>query len=118
MKQILFMISIALIMSACHGSTDSRRASAEEARPVTQTAPENLVKISLDVEGMTCAGCEGAVVSSLKNIEGVAEANASHQTGKTEVQFDKTLVTEEEMAEAIASRGYKVTGHTQPEQVN
>ncbi len=112
------MISIALIMSACHGSTDSQRASEEEARPVTQTSPENLVKISLDVEGMTCAGCEGAVVSSLKNIEGVTEASASHQTGKTEVQFDRTLVSEEEMAEAIASRGYRVTGHTQAEKVN
>jgi copper chaperone CopZ len=111
MKQLLFMISIALIMSACQGSTDSRQQQAEETRPVTQTNPENLVKISLDVEGMTCAGCEGAVVSSLKNIEGVAEASASHQTGKTEVQFDKTLVNEEENGGSYCFKrvqGYRV----------
>ena len=115
MKQIIFMLTIALALSACQGGAGSRTEIADDAKPAIQIAPENLVTISFDVEGMTCAGCEGAVVSSLKNIDGVAEVEASHQTGKTEVKFDKTLVTEAAMEEAINSRGYRVTGHTHGE---
>lgn len=100
-----------MVTSACQSGAD-RKADVEESQVPAAISTENLVTISFDVEGMTCAGCEGSVVSSLKNIDGVAEAKASHQTGKTEVVFDKALVTEEAMEKAIASRGYKVTGHS------
>jgi len=62
------------------------------------------------VEGMTCTGCENTVEGSLKNIEGVAEADASFETGKAVVKYDKTLVTAEALEAGIVSRGYKVTG--------
>ncbi len=115
MKQIIFILTIALALGACRGGAGSGSEIAEDAKPAIQIAPENLVTINFDVEGMTCAGCEGAVVSSLKNIEGVAEAEASHQTGKAVVKYDKTLVSEKAMEEAIGSRGYTVAGHTHGE---
>ena len=113
-KKIVSLAIVVMALMACQDRSGSRTEAAAEKTPAV-ISTENLVTISFDVEGMTCAGCEGAVVSSLKNIEGVAEAKASHQTGKTEVVFDKTLVTEESMENAISSRGYKVAGHSHSE---
>jgi mercuric ion transport protein len=115
MNKTIFILAVVLALSACQGGAGSGSEIAEDAKPTIQIAPENLITINFDIEGMTCAGCEGAVVSSLKNIEGVAEAAASHQTGKAVVKYDKTLVTEKAMEEAIGSRGYTVSGHTHGE---
>jgi mercuric ion transport protein len=98
MKQTVFFLILGLTLAACQGRSD-------------QIAAENLESISFDVEGMTCTGCESSVAKSLENLEGVAQANASHERGKATVSFDKSMVTVREMEEAIESRGYRVKGN-------
>ena len=54
----------ALILTACNKSQKTEESSAAQAA--------NVQKISLDVEGMTCSGCEFNVESAIKKVPGVA----------------------------------------------
>ncbi|MGF1583964.1 MAG: heavy-metal-associated domain-containing protein [Bacteroidales bacterium] len=112
MKRSIPILLLAIALSACQGSGESRTAEENYPEPAVEVAAENMATISFDVEGMTCPSCENTVKQSLERIEGVVEAQASHLDSLTVVQYDKSRVTAEEMEEAIVSRGYKVTGHS------
>lgn len=115
MRQLAFILIAAASLAACQGNTNSAGDASDTENNVLQIAPENLVSMSFDVEGMTCTGCENTVELSLKTMEGVAEVDASHETGKALVQYDKTKVTEKELEANITARGYKVSGYTADE---
>lgn len=115
MKQILSLLVIITVFQACQSTTESGGKTSENENQTVQVAPENLVSVSFDVEGMTCTGCENTVKLSLENMAGVVEVQASHETGKTNVQFDKGLVTPEALEAGIVSGGYRVKGQSDPE---
>lgn len=112
MKRLIPILLLAIALSACQGSGESRTAEGNYPEPALEVAAENLSTISFEVEGMTCPFCENSIKQSLENIEGVIEAQASHLDSITVVQYDKSRVTAKAMEEAIVSRGYKVTGHS------
>ena len=57
-------------------------------------------------------GCEHSVNHVLKSKNGVIEATSSHTEGVAIVKFDKSIISEEQLAQAIVDKvGYKVTGH-------
>jgi mercuric ion transport protein len=103
---------LVIMLTGCGERSGSRNASEDYPEPSLEISAENFGTISFDVEGMTCTGCENSVTRSLERIDGVAKAEASHETGKTVVQYDMSRVTPEEMEETIESRGYKVTGYS------
>lgn len=43
---------------------------------------------TLTVSGMTCGGCEENVVTALRDVEGVEDASADHESGTVEVEGD------------------------------
>lgn len=108
----MILTILVFTLGACQGSPDS---SAEAEQPAAVIDAENVVTLDFDVEGMTCTGCETTVKNSLGRLDGVVDAEASFETGKAKVQYDKSLVTAEDMEEAIEQAGYKVTGHTTEE---
>jgi mercuric ion transport protein len=112
MKQLFVLAILGIALFSCQGNSSRDREIPESERPEITVAPENLSSISFDVEGMTCTGCESTVVRSVKSMNGVVEANASHETGKATVQFDKTLIDMQALEAAIESRGYKVKGYS------
>ncbi len=112
MKQLFLLLALATALQACQGGADSNSETSAGETPAIAIAPENLGSISFDVEGMTCTGCESAVERSVKSMEGVAEVKASHETGKTTVQFDKTIVDAGALEASIESTGYKVKGYS------
>lgn len=69
-------------------------------------SPENLVEVSIEVKGMTCEGCENAIVKNLDAIAGVEEAKASHTDSIAFVTFDKTKTSIDELVESIENTGY------------
>lgn len=75
-----------------------------------QTRPaESVTSCTLEVTGMTCAGCEAAVKLAAKRIAGVKDAKASYAKGTADVTFDPAKTTAEAIARTIAKRtGYKV----------
>ena len=99
MRLLLIALFITVLGSACSSS------GREVNIPV-----ENLQLVHLEVKGMTCEGCENAVVSSIRKLEGIQEAKASHSAEETIVKFDSTKTSIEAISEAIADAGYKVEG--------
>ena len=57
--------------------------------PAVMPAPSSaaITTISLDIEGMTCAGCAATIKHSLLDVEGVMRANVSFRTGKADISI-------------------------------
>jgi len=71
----------------------------------------------LNVEGMTCTGCEESIQKSVNALPGIVEVTASHTDSLTTVAFDPGLASVEQIQEAITKVGYIVTGfHFEEEQ--
>ena len=70
----------------------------------------NTVKVAnFDVEGMTCTGCEEHVKFATGQLPGVFEVNASFESGTADIKFESSLITVEEITDAINATGYTVT---------
>ncbi len=61
--------------------------------------------IRLEIEGMTCAGCETAVVRALTRVPGVARARASAAKKEAEVDADGAVLSEA-LAGAVRAAGF------------
>lgn len=63
--------------------------------------------LELDVEGMSCSGCENAVTNAVERVEGIERADADADTGRVEVTGETGF--EEEVRQAVVDAGYDVT---------
>ncbi|MFA5498513.1 MAG: heavy metal translocating P-type ATPase [Candidatus Cloacimonadia bacterium] len=64
-------------------------------------------RITVDIEGMTCASCSGGVEGTLRNMEGVTEANVNFANGKALVSFQPEIIKVEQILDMIDQLGYK-----------
>lgn len=64
-------------------------------------------EIILIVNGMMCGGCENRVKNAIKNIEGVENVTADHNTGKV-IVISNNEVSEEIIKETLEDIGYEV----------
>jgi P-type Cu+ transporter len=65
-------------------------------------------KISLPVEGMTCASCVARVEKTVKKFEGVSNVNVNLATEKVTIDFDPAVVDLNKLAETVEDIGYKL----------
>ena len=68
-------------------------------------APVSPLRVSLPIEGMTCATCAGRVERALTALPGVAAASVNFATGRAEVTGSAPVAA---MSEAVADAGYAV----------
>jgi Cu+-exporting ATPase len=64
-------------------------------------------KITLDIEGMTCASCVAAVEKSINKLDGVDFASVSLISEKAEVQYYPEKVKISDIKQAVEKAGYK-----------
>jgi Cu+-exporting ATPase len=64
-------------------------------------------KITLPVEGMTCASCVSHVEDALKEVEGVSQVAVNLATEQATVEFDPERATLNQLIEAVDDSGYK-----------
>ena len=64
-------------------------------------------EINLIVNGMMCGGCENRVKNAIKNIEGVENVTADHNTGKV-IVISNNEVSEKIIKETLEDIGYEV----------
>lgn len=64
-------------------------------------------KIELDVEGMSCGGCENSIRNAVGRLPGVAEVRADHTTGRVEIDASATIDLEA-VRTAITEAGFSV----------
>ena len=65
-------------------------------------------KISLPVEGMTCASCVARVEKSIKKIDGVEDVAVNLASEKATLSIDNSKVNIEEIKKVVEDAGYKV----------
>lgn len=99
--KFLRVIALMLIVT---GSMSARVAMAGEQRttaPATQTC-------TLNITGMTCAGCEAAVKLAARRIDGVKDVKASYERKSAEVTYDPAKTNPTTIAKVISEKsGFK-----------
>ncbi len=90
--------------SGAPGAEPSGRPGAPEATEPTG-GPR---RISLDVEGMTCASCVNRIERYLRKVDGVDEANVNLATERATV-IARPTVTVEQIIAAVEAAGYEAT---------
>lgn len=61
-----------------------------------------------EVEGMTCVICKGNVEKALSKLNGVSKAVVNLLENEVTVNFDDSLLKEEDLAKAVKDAGYKL----------
>lgn len=62
---------------------------------------------TIKIEGMMCGHCEAHVKKALEAIDGVKEAQASHEEGTAVVTLEKD-VADDVLSKAVEEQDYKV----------
>ncbi len=110
MKKTLILLLFSLLVAACQtGSKEEQKA------PADSLAPAELTSIEIQIEGMTCTGCENTVMAGIRELDGIQDVSASFEEGLAKVSFDASKTNFEAMKEKIEKKGYTVTGHSSPE---
>ena len=65
-------------------------------------------RVKVDVEGMTCAGCERRIEQALSRVPGVVRARADHVRGTAEAGFAAGTADRGALERAIEASGYRV----------
>jgi len=64
-------------------------------------------KVTIPIEGMTCAACVRAVERALKKLPGIVEAQVNLATEKAAIEYDGSLIRLSEIKQTINNAGYK-----------
>ncbi|MFP3154149.1 heavy-metal-associated domain-containing protein [Lachnospiraceae bacterium ZAX-1] len=67
-------------------------------------------KVTLHIEGMSCGHCEIAIQDAIRKLPGIKKAKASKRKKQAVVDYDASLVSVEQVIEAVKNTGYIVVG--------
>lgn len=80
----------------------------QEQNTIVYVQDSQVETITMDIEGMTCAGCEASVENAASGVVGVLEADASYDTGKATVKYNRSKATKDAIVTAINKTGFTV----------
>ncbi len=69
---------------------------------------ENIQKVNIEINGMTCNSCEEHVNHSVNKLDGILNVESSYENGSSQIKFDNSKTNIEEIEKAINSTGYTV----------
>jgi len=73
---------------------------------------EKFERKTLQIEGMTCVGCENRIETKLRKTGGIISAKASYSTNTVRVTYHDDVISLREIKRAIESIDYKVKGNS------
>jgi copper chaperone CopZ len=91
--------------------TACERHKPEDKQKTAAVKKENISTAIINIEGMTCEGCEMALGQIPSKIDGVISFKASHVNKNAEVEFDKTVTDINKIINAVTLTGYKAIGY-------
>lgn len=106
MKKIMMLLFAAVLLAACNSTAKKT----DEAVLDEPAAAVEWVEVTLNVEGMTCEGCENAIKAGVESLEGIAAVECSFEEGWTKVKYDKSATSVEAIEGKITGTGYEVKG--------
>ena len=65
-------------------------------------------EVKLNIEGMHCTGCSARLQKVLSNLDGVSNAEVSFEKGMANIEFNKKIITLDEIKNAIVDSGFEV----------
>jgi Copper chaperone len=65
-------------------------------------------KLVLRIEGMACGHCEIAVQDAVRKLAGIKEVKASKGKKEATIDYEASLVTTQQIKDAITNIGYDV----------
>ncbi len=79
--------------------------------PIEHSAITDSSKVVLNIEGMTCGGCESQINSVLNKTEGVISCNASYKDASVTIIYDKEVTDSDGLIKIISKKTrFNVTG--------
>jgi len=75
---------------------------------MTEDSVRGVEKITLPIQGMTCASCVARVEKALNSERGVVKATVNLATEKATVEYSPEIVSVRELKRAVTDSGYKV----------
>jgi len=121
---VMFTFALSFsVLQACvtvPGKACSSEPCKDEACPLKE-AKAKLIKVStaesgqtkeevvLNINGMTCGGCEGKVKAALSACEGVSDVNVSHKEGKAHLLVEEGKANKVVLIEAVKQVGFTAT---------
>lgn len=71
-----------------------------------KVAVQDIKKVEVEIEGMTCEiGCAKLIESKLSKANGVQFVSVSFEEKKGEIEFDASIIDEEQIREVIEAAG-------------
>lgn len=61
------------------------------------------------IRGMVCRNCQTRIEQTLKAMKGIISVSVSYENGTAQLTYDKTIISEGKIADAIEKLGYKVS---------
>ncbi|SDY08406.1 heavy-metal-associated domain-containing protein [Nitrosomonas sp. Nm58] len=61
----------------------------------------------INIKGMTCMGCVRSIKNVLEKIPGVSSAEVSLEDAQVTIQFDATIVSNDQFKQAIEEAGFE-----------
>lgn len=83
---------------------------------VQYVSDADVERVTFDVVGMVCTGCEAGVKHELNKMDGIVESDVSYATGTATVSYLRSKLTEEDLREAIDKTGFTAKNQQQKEQ--
>ncbi len=106
MKKVMIVLAAVTLLFACNSQTKS----SNDTEAKVQSANPDWIEVVLDVEGMTCDGCENAIKAGVESLDGIEVVESSHEEGWTKIKFDQSLTSVEDIEGKITDTGYVVQG--------
>ena len=85
----------------------------EAVQGVGYQVADTLERETIEIEGMHCAGCVGAVEKALLRLDGVKEASVNLATESASLSYDPSKVGFDDFHKAVEQTGYKVAERTE-----
>ena len=102
----LWLVTALAVTLATYPSWGARRTAAKE--PQTRVKTTSSV-VTLEVQGMTCADCEGEIERELVKVPGVVAARASFDQKRAEVRVRSVAPKSEALIAAVERAGYRAS---------
>lgn len=111
MKIKFLIIPIIILAFACQNATKEEKTQVTEAKETAEIEKVNVQKVQLNINGMTCTGCENAIQKTINEFDGVYSSKADHQAGIAVIEIDSVKTDLQKVENGINELGYEAKGH-------
>ncbi len=77
---------------------------------------QNIIRKILQIEGMTCTGCETRIENTLKKLEGIIDVKAIYSSSNVYVTYDLNLINLNKIIESVEKLDYRVKNKPEAKQ--